>query len=64
MEHQFNPKKRLIFGVAFSDEDLGLRKQDLFLAASVAFGAISVGALFVAMLLSWSLFKRATEFSA
>jgi hypothetical protein len=51
MEHQFNLSKKLIFSVAFSDEDLGLRKQDLFLAASVAFGAISVGILFVAMLL-------------
>ena len=52
MEHQLSSTKRLIFGVAFSDEDLGLTKQDLFLAASVAFGAISVGILFVAMLLS------------
>ena len=51
MENRFNPPKRLIFGVAFSDDDLGIRKQDIFLAVSVAVGRIGLGALFLAMLL-------------
>lgn len=51
MERKFNPPNRLIFGVAFSDEDLGLTKQDIF-RASVAIGGIGLGVLFLAMLLS------------
>ena len=51
MENQFNPPKKLIFGVAFSDDDLGIRKQDIFLTVSVAIGTIGLGALFLALLL-------------
>ena len=51
MENQFNPPKRLIFGAAFSDDDLGLRKQDIFLATTVGIGLIGLGAFFLVMLL-------------
>ena len=51
MGNQLNPPKRLIFGVAFSDDDLGLGKHDIFLATTVGIGLIGLGAFFLVMLL-------------